>query len=106
VSNTSGPTGRSEALFGQLAVPLADLVITELSLPDGLVQSCTDEIKGTEGMTQDDVNVITFSVLFSITSDLVRTSLDDVEGGNLVTVLGPTRTSSEDGNLVTILGLP
>jgi len=70
-------------------------VITELSLPDELAQCFADETEGTGGTTEGDVDVVTFSVVFSAISDLIRTSVDSTEDGNLVTVLGPPRTSSD-----------
>jgi len=70
-------------------------VITELSLPDELAQCFADETEGTGGTTQADVDVVTFSVVLSTISDLIRTSVDSTEDGNLVTVLDPPRTSSD-----------
>ena len=93
VLSVSGLRCWCEALLGQMAASSADLVITELSLADELAQCCTDDTKGTDGMTEGDNNVVKFSVLLSITLDLVCKSPDNMEDGNMV--VSPPRTSSD-----------
>ena len=96
MSDSSGLRCWFEALFVQLAASSADLVITELlSPPDELAQCCAEETEGTAGMTEGDVNTVTFSVLLSVTAVLLRTSPENTEDSNLVMAVGPPPTSSD-----------